>query len=539
MEDSLSLSHSEIGLIKGLLGFGFSQQQLIAWFSYPWRTVHHNVVSQIARGEKYDNDQEYPVASDYECLEFVRTFGWPCDFNWVESSKERFLSERYFRFQYSYHPVGQGIFCSGFVTRKGLKPYRWVFDCGTEKGKSSTKNGDRVRREIMTLASEQATPGSPETRPYLDLVAFSHFDEDHLSGMIDLLRTFSVGTLLLPYLSRWDSLVVALEEGAGVGSDLLEFLLSPSAFLRSVEGVGVERILMVPPNGEGPAADPLLAPEDTDPEGASSGFSEVLWKADPFKDYAELNASDDDLTGELQSSHGNVEVLRRGQAITIGRVWEFVPYNDASLAGLATSRFKSDARALADQLLNASNEADRKTAIDGLTKMYDDQFKTPTSKKISPERRNKISLFLYSGPIGEVELEWVEQYTLRHRLEPVRCSVPAEWLRSDRFGQMFTGDGYLKTAKQWQGFKGFYEPHSRLERAAFFQVMHHGSRANWHSGIAAKLAPQASIFCSDPAGKLGHPDEPVILDFAPYNPKQVDAFHGWSICGAYRFRSDA
>lgn len=535
----MSLSRGEIGLMKGLLGFGFSQQQLIAWFSYPWRTVHHNIVSKIARGERYGDGEEYPVASVSECLEFMCSFERSYYLDWVDRSSERFPGAPYFRFQYSYHPVGQGIFCSGFITRKGKDPYRWVFDCGTERGKSSPKNGDRVRREIAALASEQAPPGSPGTRPHLDLVALSHFDEDHLSGMIDLLRTFSVDTFLLPYLSRWDSLVVALEERASAGSDLLGFLLDPAAFLRSVEGVAIERMLMVPPTGEGRAAGPLTPPEDIDPDGTSSGFSEVVWKADPLKEYEDPNASDDDLAGELQPPYGNVEVLHPGQVITVDRAWEFVPYNDASLAGLATTKFKSDARDLAGQLLEAKTDADRKMALDGLTTIYDAQFKTPRSKKISAERRNKISLFLYSGPIGDVELEWAAQHNLRHRLYPVRCAVPVEWLTSDRFGQMFTGDGYLKTAKQWQDFEGFYKPYGRLQRAAFFQVMHHGSLANWHNGIAAKLSPCASIFCSDPAGKLGHPDEPVLMDFAPYNPKQVDAFHGWSIRGAYRFRSNA
>ena len=535
----MSLSRSEIGLIKGLLRLGCSQQEVIAAFSHPSRTIHHNLISDIARGVRYGDEAKYPVAKVPELLEFMFCRGWEKRLDWIDKSIWFWLDDPYLRFRYSYHPVGQGIFCSGFITRKGKDPYRWVFDCGTERGKSSTKNGDRVRREIMALASEQASPGSSGPRPRLDLVALSHFDEDHLSGMVDLLRTFSVDTFLLPYLSHWDSIVVALEEGAGAGSDLLGFLLDPSGFLRGIEGVEIERILMVPPTGEGPAAEPLTPPEDIDPDGTSSGFSEVVWKADPLKEYDDPNASDHDLAGELQSSYGNVEVLRPGQVITVDRTWEFVPYNDASLAGLATTKFKSDARDLVGQLLKAKTDADRKMALDGLTTIYDAQFKTPRSTKISAERRNKISLFLYSGPIGDVELEWAAQHTLRHRLEPVRSAVPVEWLTSDRFGQMFTGDGYLNTAKQWQDFEGFYRPHGRLQRAAFFQVMHHGSRANWRHGIAAKLSPCASIFCSDPAGKLGHPDEPVLMDFAPYNPKQVDAFHGWSIRGAYRFRSNA
>ncbi|MEP9398233.1 hypothetical protein [Mesorhizobium sp. KR2-14] len=350
--------------------------------------------------------------------------------------------------------------------------------------------------------------------------------------MVDLLKTFSVDTLLLPYLAPWDRLIVALDERANAGSDLFSFLFAPTAFLSGIEGAEIGRILLVPPSGEGPALAPLLPPDGFDPDEPSARFPEVEAKRAPLE-------AEDEIEGPCWDgglAHSNVEVLQRGAAITVDRAWEFVPYNDASLSGLATPTFKKDARDLAKQLVGACTKSARKAALDDLIKLYDGQYKTRGSTKISAERRNKISLFLYSGPIGEVELVWITEEVRRHRLEPTPMPTPIGWLGTDRFGQMFTGDGYLKTTKQWGNFQTFFAAHDRLKRGAVFQVMHHGSKTNWHPKLAAKLDPMASVFCSDPAGKLKHPSEAVLMDFAPYNPKQVDAFHGWSVCGRYRFR---
>jgi len=100
---------------------------------------------------------------------------------------------------------------------------------------------------------------------------------------------------------------------------------------------------------------------------------------------------------------------------------------------------------------------------------------------------------------------------------------------------MFTGDGFLHTTKQWSDFKTFYDVGNRLYRGAIFQVMHHGSKANWQSGLAAKIQPVASLFCSDPLGKHEHPSPEVLADFASFHPVQIDGVHGWMIEGEFRF----
>ena len=69
----------------------------------------------------------------------------------------------------------------------------------------------------------------------------------------------------------------------------------------------------------------------------------------------------------------------------------------------------------------------------------------------------------------------------------------------------------------------FYSRYRRLDRAGILQVMHHGAEGNWHKGVAAALAPAVHLFSSDPANKrLGHPHAPVLRDFRPYCPVQID-----------------
>lgn len=197
----------------------------------------------------------------------------------------------------------------------------------------------------------------------------------------------------------------------------------------------------------------------------------------------------------------------------------------------ADSASRAKAQPLADQLQRSFPSAARKTALDDLRTLYDSTFKK--SAKLTPFDRNVISLFLYSGPIGRVSLCDMMEAIPRHRLDVIAIAPSRFWQR-DRFGQIFTGDGHLKAAAQWTNFQAFFGA-SRLHRGAIVQVMHHGSAKNWQKGIAGKLNPEASVFCSDPAGKHGHPDWEVLDDFSSHNPKQVDFHHGWAVVGHYCF----
>jgi len=98
---------------------------------------------------------------------------------------------------------------------------------------------------------------------------------------------------------------------------------------------------------------------------------------------------------------------------------------------------------------------------------------------------------------------------------------------------LYTGDGYLNSPPKLQRVCDYLSA-SRVGRIATLQVMHHGSRNNWHSGVAAQVDPLLSVFSSNPGHrKMRHPHLEVLRDFWMYGPVQVcqgqDAvIHAWA-----------
>lgn len=150
--------------------------------------------------------------------------------------------------QYVFHPVGQGLFASGSLSTLPPKSpkYHWVYDCGSVSGKLL------VERELTRLERLMAEPRLPSSRQVIDLVVISHFDADHISGMVELLKLFDVRDLLLPYVPLHMRLILSFEERSSTDSMLTQFLLSPVAFVRGLPGANVERVLFANSGGEGP-----------------------------------------------------------------------------------------------------------------------------------------------------------------------------------------------------------------------------------------------------------------------------------------------
>lgn len=194
--------------------------------------------------------------------------------------------------------------------------------------------------------------------------------------------------------------------------------------------------------------------------------------------------------------------------------WEFVPYNDAGLAAKATPTFLSEAAPLIATLL--TDPARRSSALKDLRALYDDHFGHTS------ESRNMISLFFYSGPLSGLRLECYFQWRYG----------PASWRKMERLSQIHTGDGTLDEGRRYDEFARFFSAGGRLERMALLQVMHHGSRRNWHHGIAAKIRPDGTIFSSDPAHcRFGHPHADVLRDFWSFCPQQVDRTRAFRLQG--------
>lgn len=489
MAGAHTLTEAEIGIIKTMLRMfpNFSKQAILSYFTRPGRDLNHRLIAEIQSG-RWPNVAPARVV---EVMAFLKAFtfvDYPRAQDFSAHHENGSVLRTIAGLELHWWPVGQGLFHSGRLLGLTGRTYHWVYDCG-----SSSKG--KIRDDAI---AEYRKPH----RRRINLVTLSHFDKDHINGIEALVHGIRVDKMLLPYLPMHDRLLIAIAEGIDVGEPLFEFFVDPAAYLTGLDGNDIGEIVFVPAAG----------PDDSAPGEADEGpvdpdFPIDEPKIDEGKPPKEFS---DDPIGR-GSGQGKTRFLRPGGRIFIPQLWEFVPYNDAELQPKATPSFERRARRLARNF--ATKLTRRDAALKLLKRLYDKTF----GGRSRP--RNLVSLFLYSGPVGDpvsLATYWATA--------PVRLNDA-----NDNFAQLSTGDGYLKTAAQLNALRHFYRNERRLERSGIFQVMHHGARGNWHKGVAAAVKPAVSIFSSNPVRvPWGHPHAEVLRDFWSWSPVQVDevqSFH--------------
>ena len=392
---------------------------------------------------------------------------------------------------YRFHSVGQGLFATGDlgqfkhghrVSDPSLINFSWVYDCGTTSSQSL----------IDKALHQYDYDTGPSHR--LGLVVLSHFDKDHISGVVRLLQRYHVDVLLLPYVPLHQRLLVALVEGEAADSPTMRFLLDPVSFFGGADVRGVERIVFVPPSGGS------VPPSEGNPDPR------------PLPDKWELqfNTTEAVKSGQASSADplASATLLAPGTSLRLANIWEFVPYNDATLSYAPDEVFLEAAQTQGLKLLHATSDSDRDAALKSLKATYDAQFGSGSKP------RNEISLCLYAGPAAsQRRCSWQARYS------------GGGWMRSGKLSGgavLYTGDGYLDVPARLQALVQYLGP-ERVDGVSVFQVMHHGAQKNWHAGVAKTIDPALSVFSSDPNHQaFGHPHAQVLRDFWQHGPVQVD-----------------
>lgn len=410
---------------------------------------------------------------------------------------------------YRFHAVGQGLFSEGwlcFASRDhSLEPldYHWVYDCGTMTDqKLIDKAINRVKLE---------TPVNHK----IDLVIISHFDEDHINGIVRLLNELGTKSLMLPWAPLWHRLIIGFEQGLTAGDPFFLFYINPVQYLREQAGDNFEQFVFVPfSNGDGP---PDLE-EPIEPSPRPEGPVTLKIDADEvdFESFDKTNGTTRNLDESNADQAPKVKVMReRGTASILG-LWEFVVYNDPLTKPKNKTAFAKEADRLRNELLSV-DEAMRKHALIELKDFYSKQYTTPRKK-------NDISLFLYGGIIGfSNKITHSAIWTSDSFCTRLWCE------KSQNASILYTGDGNLKTRKRWTSLAEHLGP-KRYYRPTVFQVPHHGSKNNSFIGLASIIEPTVSVFSSDPLHKNHHPDPNIWIDFCPHTAIQVDSEH--SMTGA-------
>lgn len=395
-----------------------------------------------------------------------------------------------------FYPVGQGLFSSGAVSLDGRAgPFCWVYDCGS----SSSASAVRIERSLSLLARELGP------RREVDLLVLSHFDSDHIGGIVKLLGRFRVGTLVIPFVPLWHRLVIHFGRSTYVSKRVARFHLDPIGSLRALAGDSIGRIVVVPPSGgDGPPQDGdvqvIIAPPRGEPDRRDPDQDSQVEGLRASQQLQEFHDEDDAETG----SHAPVYKLPPGGRFTLRR-WEFVPYNDASTKALASPEFVAHAESRRRALLSAGSEEMRRDALKALKRHYESTFTTS-------KNRNLISLFLFAGATHRSR----DAHCHRCELSGGSSSRDFDWPCTTRHagpGVLYTGDGYLNNPARWNSLARYLGP-KRIASLLAFQVMHHGARGNWYPGLASQVGAPFSVFTADPAHKgYGHPHAEVRDDF--------------------------
>jgi hypothetical protein len=414
---------------------------------------------------------------------------------------------------YSYHgatfyPVGQGLFTAGRFVLGSDPPRRfhWIYDCGTSS-----------RKPLLQTAIDNFVDRTHEAKPTVEVIAVSHFDKDHISGLVSLLKKVKVNVLLLPYMPLSQRISLAFALNVRHRARAMDFLINPVEVLIGLPDVSVERIVLVPATaGEAP---PELFFAERNPNTLEG------MRVDSREPRSDEERDDVDA---MRHNGGNpiaIEFLRDGGSLRADQAFELVPYNDASLWARVNPRFRDAVERHRTSLMAGPSDRTRERALSDLKKTYDDCFGD------SPEKRNLISLFLYAGPINVPRAlgAWVCREVIRRNCREMDHECFGSWGRDYKCGLLYSGDGSLNTPRRLEQLTNYLGA-ARIARLACFQVMHHGALPNWHSKVPETLAPLVSVFSSDPGHlKYRHPSEIVRRSFRDYGPVQVDKENGFQL----------
>lgn len=400
--------------------------------------------------------------------------------------------------------VGQGLFSSGSISNNNSEKFNWVYDCGAVKSARQYLN-----HSISKMRSELK-----DNEP-IDLLVISHFDEDHISGLGDLLLGKKVKRLVIPYFPLWKRLILADMANIPFNSPLFRFYLNP-----------IEYILENFSDSFSEEGQILLLPET----------EEVHFPLNPDRreriEFQDLN--------EKAIHHNKVKLLSKGYGYLHHNAIEFIFYN-APLSEL--KKYPSDFKQYKDEIEKITQlQQYGKAETDQLKAICDKYFvRTNKKGKQNSHDRNIISTFLYIGYIEHCDksyqfkqIQRVSLYESR-KLEGIGSPIhyagnqsiyeillPSPEVKHSRNGILYTGDGSLKNQKQFEHLH-LALGDKRMRNIFCFQVLHHGSRNNWQKGLADKIQPCISVFSADPNyANYRHPHAEVVKDFLPYSPILVN-----------------
>jgi hypothetical protein len=366
------------------------------------------------------------------------------------------------------HPVGQGGFHSA-VVRSNSGDFRYVYDCGSS-------NRDALEGELAAYIRQQGN--AP-----INLLALSHLDEDHVSGVERLLGGISVDTVLLPYLDlRERTLLISEDCERGALSKTRWDLYEQTTKWFTDRGAH-QVVYVLPQGGQPPEQDE--GPEDRPPLGGpEEPFHFKIGRVSRVTEQLfPLSRSD------LTVRSGESLPITSGAAGRLVRYWELVPFCHPEPQRVE-SFFEEVKRLLpasvAEEALDANGKPDILAQLKELLRNAASRRRLADLYRLIRKDRNLSSMSLYSGPTfgrpfayhvrrGEDQVAGGSRRNLFEDAadDRARGRIAPGWIG--------TGDAKLCVLVRAAAFSRHYD--RVAPRIGSFVLPHHGSRHNFEARL--------------------------------------------------------
>lgn len=375
-----------------------------------------------------------------------------------------------------FYNVGQGLFAELNLELEGKDTFRVVYDCGTLN-----------KQTYMQSALQEFTEQSKKP---IDLLVLSHFDRDHISGVIGLISCVEVKLIMLPMASR-DLRIAASLLKRGYQYNMknweLDTLKDPVGTLSEFHKF-----------------------HHLDSEGPKYIFVNPAQSEDLFDRYQDSQTLENNMLLDIDGLP-SISQIRSGDSLKIGGYDFLISFYNDLRAPMVSSSFSSSVSQIIRNLTDEyKSNHEKRLAFEDLRELFQMTFNG------SARLKNIISLFAYIRPdFG------TEKPVVRIRKEESKVPSRVEYKPMvGQFGALFTGDGYVENETVFEELKKALKFEKNI---AILQVMHHGSKSNWYRGLAQSFSPILSVFSSDPDRKTTrHPHESVLKDFVRYGAICVD-----------------
>lgn len=413
--------------------------------------------------------------------------------------------------RFKFHPVGQGGFYSGKFYNDEVVIASVVYDCGT-----ITQNSF-IRDEIKEFKSDI---GSSEKE--ISLLVISHFDEDHINHLKDLLANITrVQYIIVPYINKIEKLCLIMKH-LNDTSDFgyREFVLNPVQWFDD-QGIDVEHFLFVDSSDRTEGMDKAPIPLGT--EKVSCKINKVK-NDDVYAMWEDVIRNRRDDTVEEKRALGVKYVCSCDDKIKleIAAIWQFMFYVKRPSKQIETI-LELHKGICAEHDICLLDILRDKSRLASIRKWY---------KSVS-RNLNYTSLVLYHKPIkvdniqphGYIRFNLIRLHGSNKVTRRIASNIPSH-CHAYKSATLLLGDSMLKLkAKQSRKLitdiaEHFLEIQEiknvtnqvNIDDILVATVPHHGAASSWCTHLMVVFKSCFWCFLSDVENKYEHPKVQVVED---------------------------